>query len=169
MPCPNHPRLSQGLTLIDALSCITLLALLGSLALPNWSTWGARWHLMQARARFEADWHWARWHAQQAAMALRLLPITPCPRSTGNDSLHCGWQWVGWPQGQVLRESALAVGLSVTYKPSNGWQFDAWGEPMGGGASVLFQSAQRPGVDAETLCLNVLGRLRRVRGEGCAE
>jgi type II secretory pathway pseudopilin PulG len=167
-PCLAHPR-SHGLTLFEALASLALLTALLVSAIPTLSALRGRSAILQARAQFEADWQWARWHALRAAQTLRLQAIAPCPRQTTGNSLNCGWQWVALDQGQVFQASPLPVGLNVSFKPADGWRVDAWGEPLGGGASVLFQSTLAPGLVPQTLCLNVLGRLRRVQGEACSD
>jgi hypothetical protein len=160
---------SPGHALIDALGALALLGLVLSQALPLAQAWSQRVTLTQARARFEADWLASRWRAQQMGGVLRLQALPGCLTASGTGGWHCGWQVVVESSGQLLRESRLPAGLWVTPKPLDGWRVDAWGEPLSGGASVLFQSATSPGQTPELLCLNVLGRLRRVQGGACSD
>ncbi len=159
----------QGFTLIDALTCVALVGAIVTMSLSALDPWRERWRLTQARAAFESDWHHARALAQQGAQVLRLVPLSPCGQGQTPVSLGCGWRWVTHPQGQVMHQTSLPGGLAVISKPADGWQFDAWGDPLGGGASVLFQSTARPALSAQTLCLNLLGRLRRVGGTTCSD
>lgn len=154
---------------MEALGALALLGLVLGHALPMVQHWALKANLAQARARFEADWQAARWRAQQMGTVLRLQALPACRTSAGLGGWHCGWQVVVESNGQLLRESRLSAGLWVTPKPVDGWRVDAWGEPLGGGASVLFQSAAVPTQTPELLCLNVLGRLRRVQGEACSD
>ena len=159
----------RGHALIDALGALALLGLVLTQTLPLIPAWVQRATLVQARARFEADWLAARWQAQQTGHNLRLQPMAPCRTPAGAGGWHCGWQMVVEGNGQLLRESRLPAGLWVTPKPAEGWRGDPWGEPLGGGASVLFQSGTPGAALPELLCLNVLGRLRRVQGETCSD
>lgn len=168
-PQPSALIAAQGLTLIDVLAGVALLGATVSLSQIALDPWRERWRLTQARAAFEADWHRARTHAQAHAQTLRLLPLQPCGSPNAAPSLRCGWRWVTQPQGQVVYQTSLPDGVTVTSKPADGWQFDAWGDPLGGGSSVLFQSASQPSLAAQTLCLNVLGRLRRAGGVTCGD
>ena len=159
----------RGHALIEALGALALLGLVLTQSLPLIPAWVQRANLAQARARFEADWLAARWQAQQRGNSLRLQPIAACRTPAGAGGWHCGWQIVLEGTGQLLRESRLPAGLWVTPKPAEGWRVDPWGEPLGGGASVLFQSVTPGAAQPELLCLNVLGRLRRVQGETCSD
>ena len=166
--CPRLP-ISSGHALIEALGALALLALVLTQALPLISTWAPRASLTQARARFEADWLAARWRAAQLGSVLRLQALPSCHTSAGSGGWHCGWQVVVESTGQLLHESRLPAGVWVMPKPLDGWRIDAWGEPLSGGASVLFQSISLPTQTPELLCLNVLGRLRRVQGSACSD
>lgn len=159
----------RGHALIEALGALALLGMVLSQTLPLIPTWVQRATLAQARARFEADWLAARWRAQQSGQVLRLQALPTCRTPAGQGGWHCGWQVVVEANGQLLRESRLPAGVWVTPKPVEGWRVDPWGEPLGGGASVLFQSGITNAVLPELLCLNVLGRLRRVQGVACAD
>jgi Tfp pilus assembly protein FimT len=174
-PCGPHPfgasgrACARGHALIEALGALALLGLVLGHALPMVQHWALKANLAQARERFEADWQAARWRAQHMSTVLRLQALPACRTPAGLGGWHCGWQVVVESNGQLLHESRLPAGLWVTPKPADGWRFDAWGEPLGGGASVLFQSASVPIQTPELLCLNVLGRLRRVQGEACSD
>ncbi len=158
----------QGHALIEALGALALLGLVAAHSLPMPHAWAARLSLVQARARFEADWQAARWQAQRLGSALRLQALPGCHTAVGPGGWHCGWQVVIEANGQLLHESHLPAGVWVTPKPADGWRVDAWGEPLGGGASVGFQSSASAATTPEWLCLNVLGRLRRVQGDACS-
>jgi Tfp pilus assembly protein FimT len=149
----------------DALCTLALAGVLMALALPLLVNVIGRFNVVQASAWFEHDWRRARFSAQQLAQAVRLQPLNSCPSST--TGWTCGWQTVLESTGQVLHETHLPSGLVVSTKPSNVWRIDAWGEPLSGGASILFQSAQAPDGAPQLLCLNVLGRLRRIQGQTC--
>ncbi len=167
----QHPPsiANRGLTLLDVLAGVALLSATLSMSQRALEPWRERWRLTQARAAFEADWQRARAHAQAHAQTLRLLPLQPCGSSNAAPSLRCGWRWVTHPVVQVVSQTSLPYGVMVTSKPADGWQIDTWGEPLGGGSSVLFQSILQPSIAAQTLCLNVLGRLRRVGGVTCSD
>lgn len=166
---PQTPALltNQGVTLIDVLAAVALLGATLTMSLTALEPWRERWRLTQTRAAFEADWQRARTHAQANAQTLRLLPLPSCGPLQAAPGMRCGWRWVTQPRGDTVYQTTLPDGVAVTPKPADGWQFDAWGDPLGGGASVLFQSTRLPSVAAQTLCLNVLGRLRRVGGSAC--
>lgn len=168
-PSPDWRRPHSGHALIEALGALALIGLISAQALPTIQAWSQHQSLVQARARFESDWHWARWRAQQSGNTLRLQALPGCPTVPAAGDWHCGWQWVIDGNSQLVRESHLPAGIGVTPKPTDGWRFDAWGEPLGGGASVLFQSSASLATTPELLCLNVLGRLRRVQGDTCSD
>jgi hypothetical protein len=154
------------LELVFALACLAV-GLAQSLALGSRSA--ARWSVVQARATFEADWRAARWQAAKLGQALRLQAIAPCTRPGLPSGWHCGWQLTLDESGRVLQETPLPSGLVVMVKPNAPWRVDAWGDPLSGGASVLFESVVERASAPELLCMNVLGRLRRLRSEACSE
>jgi Tfp pilus assembly protein FimT len=168
-PCPFHrltpPCHGGGFVLMDTLCALALAGVLLALALPQAAQVMGRYSVVQASAMFEHDWRRARFSAQQLAQTVRLQAIDHClPSVTG---WPCGWQTIIEATGQVLHETRLPAGLVVTTKPSNVWRIDAWGEPLSGGASILFQPAYPPGLAPQLLCMNVLGRLRRLQGQTC--
>lgn len=177
--CPHPPKGPSradplaarvtGHALLEALGALALWGLAFTQALPMIQTWSQRIALAQSRAHFEADWLAARWRAQQSGSALRVQGLPGCRTPAGAGGWHCGWQVVHEATGELWRESHLPSGVWVTPKPSDGWRVDPWGEPLGGGASVLFQSSVANGVPPELLCLNVLGRLRRLQVDTCSD
>ena len=160
---------SKGLTLLDALVAVAILAVWLVAALPSFAVLGGRLPVVQARAAFESDWRSARWQAQRLGQVLRLQPLALCRRPGVAGGWHCGWQLVVEGSGKVLQESHLAPGVWVTSKPNLPWRIDAWGEPLSGGASMLFQAASSDSIQPEVVCMNVLGRLRRVAGDLCGD
>jgi len=149
----------------DTLCALTLTGVLLSMTLPMAAHVIGRYLVRQSSAMFEHDWRRARFSAQQLSQSVRLQPLVNCTGSS--TGWPCGWQTINEATGQVLHETHLPAGLVVTTKPSNVWRIDAWGEPLSGGASILFQSAHDSGLAPELLCLNVLGRLRRIQGPSC--
>lgn len=149
----------------DALCALALTGVFMSWSLPLAAQLMGRYNVIQASAQFEHDWRRARFSAQQLAQTVRLQPLNGC--ATPGTGWPCGWQIIIEATGQVLHETHLPSGLMVTTKPSNVWRIDAWGEPLSGGASILFQFSPNPGLTAQLLCVNVLGRLRRIQGLTC--
>ena len=162
----HRPKPAVGTSLPEILCLLACLSIGLAQSLPLWGSAGAGLALGQARAAFETDWRGARWQAQTRGHAMRLQAIVPCVRPNLPGGWHCGWQWVQEDTGQLIQESRLPPGLSVSVKPNSPWRIDAWGEPLSGGASILFQSTVGSATP-ELLCMNVLGRLRRVRGLAC--
>jgi hypothetical protein len=151
---------------VDALCALALAGVLLGLAWPLVAQVMGRYSVVQASAWFEHDWRRARFSAQQWAQSVRMQPLNTCLGATSG--WPCGWQTILEATGEVLHETHLPAGLMVTTKPSNVWRIDAWGEPLSGGASVLFQSVNDPGLTPQLLCLNVLGRLHRIQGLTCS-
>lgn len=159
----------SGHSLPEVLFTLAWLGIWMAQALPVWTQFGQRGSVSQARAAFETDWRAARWQAQKQGRTLRLQAITPCPRPGLPVGWHCGWQLAFDDTGRVLQESRLNPGLIVTVKPNEPWRLDSWGEPLSGGASILFQAVGASASAPELLCMNVLGRLRQVRSDSCSE
>jgi hypothetical protein len=127
-----------------------------------------KWNVIQSRARFERDWRWARWSAQQSGQVIRLQALELCHASR-TAGWSCGWQTRVEATGQLLNETRLPAGLTVDTKPSSTWRIDAWGEPLSGGASIVFQAGTNATLATELLCMNVAGRLRRIQGNSCSD
>jgi hypothetical protein len=163
---PWRARKAQGQALIGALASLSLLGVFVTMAWPSVNALRSRWPVLQARAAFERDWRSLRWRAQQWGQSLRLQPVTPCVTPSGSGGWHCGWQALNEANGAVLHQTLLPPGLRLTSKPNEPWRVDAWGEPLSGGASMLFESAWAP-MTPELLCMNVLGRMRRLQGTTC--
>ena len=155
-----------GFALSEALCALILSAIVMTHALPATWAWSGRWSVETSRARFEQDWRQARWIALQTGQSLRIQALGLCGRSLG---WSCGWQTIHEQTGLVIHESRLPAGISVTTKPSDVWRIDAWGEPLSGGASMLFQSLLNALTAPELLCMNVLGRMRRIQGFSCSD
>ena len=163
------PSVPTGFSLIEVLFTLAWLGtvLIQSLGMGTQSA--ARQGLLGARAAFESDWRAARWRAARQSLTLRLQAISPCQRPGLSGGWHCGWLLSDESSGRVIFETRLAAGLMVTVKPNAPWRIDAWGDPLTGGASILFQSVTDPTASPELLCMNVLGRLRRLRAETCSD
>ena len=159
----------MGYTWIDLLCSLSIMGTVLTYALTLPQTWVGRSDMMLARQRFEQDWRRARWSAQIMGQTVRLQPITSCVATPASSGWPCGWQTVVESSGLLLKETRLPSGLSVSTKPSDTWRIDAWGDPLTGGASILFQSVTDPTASPELLCMNVLGRLRRLRAETCSD
>ena len=158
----------SGFALIELLGALALTGILIGLAYPMVTDWMHRWHVIQSRARFERDWRWARWSAQQSGQVIRLQSLDHCHASR-TAGWSCGWQTRFEATGQLLNETLLPAGLTVDTKPSGSWRIDAWGEPLSGGASIVFQAGTDAAPATELLCMNVAGRLRRIQGNSCSD
>mgnify|MGYP003704519285 CR=1 FL=1 len=64
---------------------------------------------------------------------------------------------------------ALGINWQAVGKLTGSWRIDAWGEPLSGGASIVFQAGTDAAPATELLCMNVVGRLRRIRGNSCSD
>jgi type II secretory pathway pseudopilin PulG len=159
----------MGYTWIDLLCSLSIMGTVLTYALPLPQAWVGRSDMMLARQRFEQDWRRARWSAQIMGQTVRLQPITSCLATPASSGWPCGWQTVVESSGLLLKETRLPSGLSVSTKPSDTWRIDAWGEPLSGGASIMFQSNLQAALAPELLCMNLLGRLRRLQGTSCSE
>jgi Tfp pilus assembly protein FimT len=155
-----------GFVLAQTLCALAMAGIVMTHALPSTWTWSERWRIDTSRSRFEQDWRQARWIAQQIGQPLRIQPLGSCGRASG---WSCGWQTINEQTGQLIHESRLTAGLSVSTKPSDFWRIDAWGEPLSGGASILFQSNLNTTMPPDLLCMNVVGRLRRIQGSTCSD
>ena len=165
----NAHQAQRGHALLDLGLGVMLLGIWLCYAMPMTSNWTGRWQMQMARGLFEDEWRSARWRAQMGAQVLRIRALPDCPSAQAAGSWSCGWQLVSDNGVLLLHETRLPLGLQITVKPDQDWRIDAWGEPLSGGASILFASVSNANLVPELLCMNVLGRLRRLRAETCSD
>ncbi|MDI9331267.1 MAG: hypothetical protein QM527_08160 [Alphaproteobacteria bacterium] len=164
LPTPSSAQDQAGHALLGALTALALLGVMLSSAQPALHASGQRSMAAQARSSFEADWWANRWQSLRLGRGARLQTPSPCPATQ-----PCPWQWVAPDIASTARESQPGSTVRWGFKPAEGWRIDAWGEPLSGGASAVFQAQSMGLGPAAWLCLNALGRLRRVQGQSCSE
>ncbi len=101
-------RQQHGLTLVELMVTIAIVAILGALAAPNFQT------MIQAnRARSVASELMDMLNLARSEAARRGQPVSVCPSSNGNS---CSSTGTGWDSGWIafVKEDGLSEGASAT-------------------------------------------------------
>jgi Tfp pilus assembly protein FimT len=165
---PSVP-FSSGISLIETLWVVCLTGLItaaGSTALGDWLL---RIRIESARTSWANDLQTARLKASTDDVSAWLERLTDCNTSLGTTDWSCGWRLR--TDAGVMQETRPASGVQVlvNFNPPQSLQIDNQGDPVSGGASVVFRAqGAKLSQLSQSLCLNVAGRLRWVSGESCS-
>lgn len=176
-PCSFAParRRLLGLTLVESLVCVAILAILAGLAAPGMRDAIQLQRIASVRAELGTALQWSRWEALRRNSTVSLARRDGCGivlRSA--DDWHCGWDVVASPSDQpseVLQRFDLPRGVHLVH-PGGGatLPFSRTGHPaqvahrfvLGLPGATALGVAATP--HAVTLCMNRTGRVRTVEG-----
>lgn len=173
--CKAASSRQGGLTLIESLVCVAIVAVLAGLAAPGMRDAVQLQRIASARAELNAALQWTRWEALRRNATVSLARRTDCDIALRSvDDWHCGWEVVARAADQppeVLQRFDLPPGVHLAH--------------AGGGAALLFSRTGHPAQVAHkfvlglpaatalgvastphaiTLCMNRTGRVRTVEG-----
>ena len=160
---------------------LSILALLGGLALPAWQN-ACTQALLKARAQaLIADTQWAQWQALRLGEAIDLSPLACANSARPTTDWSCGWQVLRpnsnfTDQNQVLREREFNPNIRMTafasataVQSQSNWRFDAQGRWRMGAMRVEWSGLGRAGPAlGYTVCVSNTGRWRWQSGLGCS-
>ncbi|MCR6699912.1 MAG: GspH/FimT family pseudopilin [Dokdonella sp.] len=162
-------RMQAGVTVIEALIAVVLLAILAAIAVPAYADLGASLRMRSARSALFTALHQARIAAVHRGSAVVACPSGDQVRCSGSPHWHDGWLVFADDDGDrergpgepvYLVAGALPPGLTaagsagrprITYRPD--------GSAHGSNLTVTFCDRRGAGA-ASALIVNVYGRVR---------
>lgn len=167
-------RKARGLTLVEGLVCLSILAALTALAAPGFRDALLKQRVAAAHSSLGATLQWTRWEALRSNANVSLTRRTDCTTTLRSaDDWHCGWDVVAaTPDGpQLLQRFDLPDHLRLVHAGGGAnLPFSRLGQPLQVAHKfVLGLPADTPlGVApnryAITLCMNRTGRVRAIEG-----
>jgi type IV fimbrial biogenesis protein FimT len=165
--CPARPA-EGGMTLIETMVCILVLAVLTSLAGPAFRDMLQRQRIAAVRTELTAALHAARWEALRRNSPLTLQRRSDCPEllRTPND-WHCGWQLVVAAPGepQVLQSFDLPPGVRLVHASGATLPIARNGMPALVAHRFVISPSGEGAPSTTALCVNRTGRVRAVLGQ----
>ncbi|MCD2165863.1 MAG: GspH/FimT family pseudopilin [Comamonas sp.] len=166
-------RRHLGLTAVELMVVISLLAIIASIAVPNFNGLLQRWRVRQSLEAMHSAIHLARSEAIKRSGQVALQRISTsghCQARARTNDWSCGWQVCVHGLGQQLcAPDALVIqrfeappGLQVQRSSlGEGIRFDRWGMPVGGFSfSLLPKGKGLEDAAAKGLCTSRGGRVR---------
>lgn len=173
-------RWHRGLTAVELMVVISILAIIASLALPSYSSLLQRWRVRQSLEAMHSAVFLARSEAIKRSGQVALQRIAGsghCQAGATSRDWSCGWQVCVHGVGQqqctpgalVLQRFETPPGLQVQ-RGSLGEvvRFDRWGMPVAGFSFSLFPVGKTiDDAAAKGLCTSRGGRVRVVPNPPC--
>lgn len=162
-------RAVAGMTLVEAMLCLLIVALLASLAAPAFRDMLLRQRIAAVRTELSTALQWARWEAVRRNSAVTLQRRSDCPEllQTQND-WHCGWNIVASVSGQPQVLQTFALPPRVHLAHTNGGetlQFARHGMPTLVAHKFVIGASAAVTPLTTALCINRTGRVRTVVGQ----
>ncbi|TDS84096.1 GspH/FimT family pseudopilin [Comamonas sp. JUb58] len=173
-------RWQPGLTAVELMVVISLLAIIASVAVPSFSGLLQRWRVRQSLEAMHSAIHLARSEAikRSGQVALQRIPTSGhCQARARTNDWSCGWQVCVHGLGQqqcapdalVIQRYEAPSGLQVQRSSlGEGIRFDRWGMPVAGFSFLLLPKGK--GLEdaaAKGLCTSRGGRVRVVDKPPC--
>lgn len=174
------PRFEEGLTAIELLVTMAVVAILATLAAPSFSGIAERWRVRQATEELTSTLYYARSEAIKRGgnVVITKLPnnTNGCTTATGNDNWDCGWIVCEDANGNgtcdssdtVLRRSQAPPRLEITRTSSlANISLNRWGLVSGTwvGFSVVPLGESTAHVASRGVCVSSGGRIRVIPPE----
>lgn len=159
---------AKGVSLVETMVCLAILAVLTSLALPLWRPWVARSEIEITRDTLINDIQTARVQALQLGTRLQMLRLGGCSWGTTDSSdWSCGWQLQRQDTQEVLRIHAIQTPLLMWMAEKKELTISARGFLGNVGARWHLRTSHASVNTQFVVCLNSANRLRWQTGSAC--
>lgn len=170
----KRPCRVRGLSLIELMVTLSILAVLGALAAPSFTNMAERMRVSAVTDELVASIHLTRAEAIQrnGAVGMTRLTGTGCPSLPSADVWSCGWQvFVDTDRNgskattePTLQMFRITSGVNVVHSRSTAtFTANRWGQVAGINAFGFVVSPTGTGVSSKatrTICVNSGGRVR---------
>ncbi len=163
----------HGFSLIELVVCLSVLAVLVGLSIPNVWRWQERARIDKVRQQLFYDLQLARLHALQFGQSLQIRRLTGCaPMSASSSDWSCGWQTTTSSDSaglmHVIRTTPLDATLQVSFAKSTNFFISAQGDLGTIGDRWTFFSRNARINLSRSLCISSAGRIRTVEAATCS-
>lgn len=166
----NPSFFSKGVSLVETMVCLAILAGLTCMAMPAWQPWVVRSQLDTTRDALINDIQTARVQALQLGTHLKMLRLEGCAWATSDRSdWSCGWQLQRQDTQEVLRVHALQAPLQLWIAQQKELTINARGQLGNVGAGWRLSAALASNDTQFAICLNSANRLRWQTGPACKD
>jgi len=160
MKHPARPlQKQQGITLIELMVTVSVLAVLAAVAAPSFTPLMERWRVRSAAEDLQASIYFARSEAIKRGGGITIAAI--------DDDWSNGWKVATPdPDAEQLQTGNVPAGLSISEgSATTSLSLDRWGS-ISPAANFLLAPAGKDEEDASAvrLCVNSSGRILRVSG-----
>jgi prepilin-type N-terminal cleavage/methylation domain-containing protein len=160
---------SRGFSLIELLVCLGLMAALTMFASPYWARWQARVQVETTRDQLIHDLQSARLIALQQGQAVWVSRVSNCAwASSAGSDWSCGWQISLKANGQVLRTSAQARAVQISFSKNDPIEINALGDLGQIGDRWTVKALPTSLNLSQVVCLNSASRIRWQVGDTCS-
>lgn len=170
----HHPlgparHVAAGMTLVETMVCLLIVAVLASLAAPAFRDMLRRQRVAAVRTELTTALQWARWEAVRRNGNIALQRRGDCQEllQTPND-WHCGWDVVSAASSepQVLQTFVLPPGIRLLHSSGGAaLQFGRNGMPTLVAHRFVIAPSTETTPMTTVLCMNRTGRIRTVVGQ----
>jgi type IV fimbrial biogenesis protein FimT len=173
----------RGLTLMEVLVTITILAVLTGLATPSFKSLFDRWRVQQAAAELTSTIYFARSEAIKRNSPITIQKNansgTTCTNASTNQEWGCGWFIFDDLNGNGSQDTGEATlqtytipnGIDVIHSSGGAnIKLDRWGKMSGFNAKGFTISPTRPGISSpatRSVCVSTGGRVRVTEDVPC--
>lgn len=161
-------RHAIGITLVEAMVCLLIVAALSALAAPGFRDALARERVAAVRGELTSAMQWARWEALRRNTPVSLRRRNDCTTLLHSPSeWHCGWRVViaGADEEQTLQVFALPSGVRLVHASGGATvQFGRSGVPSLVAHKFVIGHSLEVTAATTALCMNRTGRVRTVTG-----
>ena len=151
------------------LVCLGVLGVMASFAMPSWQHQQERSRIEAARDQLMNDLQTARVRALQRGEALQLARLLDCTWATSAGAdWSCGWQISLKANGQVLRTSAQARAVQISFSKNDPIEINASGDLGQIGDRWTVKAVPTVLNLSQVVCLNSASRIRWQVGDTCS-